>query len=184
MLDFSVTFLITIINIAILFFILRAILFKPVTKFMADRAKRIQDSIDQSEKDKSRARDLLAQYESQLKTAEADAEAILQSARENAHLEAEKIIEESRVSAETVIANARKQLETERRAAFAAFRNEAAALVIAAAGRFVERDIEAADDRRYADMLINEMSHLGGTQAFLRSESSSDSASPSRADKT
>jgi len=182
MLDFSVTFLITIVNIAILFFILRAILFKPVTKFMAERAKRIQDSIDQSEKDKNRARDLLAQYQAQLKTAEADAEAILQSARENAHLEAEKIIGESRVSAETVMVNARKQLETERRAAFAAFRNEAAALVIAAAGRLVERDVEPADDRRYADMLINEISQLGGAQAFLGSSSDSDSSS--KADKT
>ena len=167
MLDFSVTFLITVINITILFFVLRAILFKPVTKFMADREKRIQDSIEQSEKDKSQARDMLAQYQAQLKTAEADAEAIIQNARENANLEAEKIIAEGRVSAEAVMANARKQLETERRAAFAAFRSEAAALVVSAASRLVEREIESGDSRRYADMLVDEVSHPGGALALM-----------------
>ena len=158
MLDFSVTFIITLVNIAVLFFILRAILFKPVTKFMADRAKRIQDSIDQSEKDKTQARALLAQYEAQLKTAETEADAIIQTARENARLEAEKIIAESRVSAEAALANARKQLETEHRAALAVFRKEAAALVTAAAGRMVSRELRDEDNRQYADMLLEGIS--------------------------
>ena len=158
MLDFSVTFIITLVNIAILFFILRAILFKPVTKFMADRAKRIQDSIDQSEKDKTQARALLAQYEAQLKTAETEADAILKTARESAQLEAEKIIAQGRVSAEAVLANARKQLETEQRAALAVFRKEAAALVTAATGRMVGRELRSEDSRQYADMLLEGIS--------------------------
>jgi len=111
MLNFSVTFIITIINIVILFFILKAILFKPVTKFMAERAKKIQDAIEQSEKDKTQAKAMLSQYEAHLKAAESEAEAIIQAARENARLEAEKIIAEGRVSAETALANSRKQLE-------------------------------------------------------------------------
>ena len=158
MLDFSVTFIITIVNIVILFFILRAILFKPVTKFMADRAKRIQDSIDQSEKDKTQARALLAQYEAQLKTAETEADAIIKTARENAELEAEKIIAQGRVSAEAALANARKQLEMEHQAAMAVFKKEAAALVVAATGRFVERELKNEDNRQYADMLLEEIS--------------------------
>ncbi|MCL2472150.1 MAG: ATP synthase F0 subunit B [Treponema sp.] len=161
MLNFSVTFLITIINITILFFILRAVLFKPVTKFMADRSKRIQDSIEQSEKDKNQAKALLAQYEAQLKTAETEAEAIIRAARENAEAEAEKIIAESRVSAEAAMVNARKQLETEQRAALAIFRKEAATLVVAAAGRLVEREIKAEDSQHYADMLLGEIEPSG-----------------------
>jgi len=157
MLNFSVTFIITIINIVILFFILRAVLFKPVTKFMADRSKRIQESIEQSEKDKSQAKALLAQYEAQLKTAETEAEAIIRAARENAQAEAEKIIAEGRVSAQATLANARKQLETEQKAALAVFRKEAAALVMAASGRFVGRELQSEDNRRYADMLLAEI---------------------------
>jgi len=161
MLNFSVTFIITIINITILFFILRAVLFKPVTKFMADRSKRIQESIEQSEKDKSQAKALLAQYEAQLKTAEMEAEAIIRAARENAQQEAEKIIAEGRVSAEAAMANARKQLETERVASLAIFRKQAAALVMAASSRLVARELRSEDSRHYADMLLSEIEPAG-----------------------
>jgi len=161
MLDFSVTFIITIINIAILFFILRAVLFKRVTKFMADRSKRIQDSIEQSEKDKTQAKALLAQYQAQLETAEVEAETIIKAAREHARAEAEKIIAESRVSAEAALTNARKQLETEQRAALAVFRKEAAALVAAASGRLVGRELKSEDNRYCAEMLLAEIEPAG-----------------------
>ena len=158
MLDFSVTFIITIINIAILFFILRAILFKPVTKFMAERAQRVENSIEQAEKDKAQARSLLAKYEAQLKSVETEAEAILHSAREHAKEEAERIVAESRIAAETTLAMHRKQLEQEYGAALASFRKEAASLVIEAASRLVGREIKAEDSRQYADMLLEEVS--------------------------
>jgi F-type H+-transporting ATPase subunit b len=160
MLDFSVTFFITVINIAILFFVLRAILWKPVTKFMAERAERIQSSIAQSESDKARAKALLAQYEAQLKTAEAEAQAIIGKARERAEAEAEKIIAESRASAGETLENAKKQLEVERKEALAVFRKEAAALVVTAAGRLVGREIKGEDNSLYAAMLLNEASSL------------------------
>ena len=158
MLDFSVTFFITIINMVILFFILRGILWKPVTKFMADRAKRVQDSIEQAEKDKNEAQALLTRYESQLQTARAEAEAIICAAREHAQAEAEKIIAESRVSAEETLASVRRQLEMERETALVAFRKEAAVLVVAASGRLLGREIQNEDNRRYADILLEEIS--------------------------
>jgi len=158
MLDFSVTFIITIINIAILFFLLRAILWKPVTKFMADRAKRIEESLEYSEKDKAQAKVLLAQYKAQLKTAETEAMAILNSAKEDARQEAEKIIADSRITAEEILVNARKQLKTEHESAMSAFRKEAASLVVAAAGQILAREIKSEDSKVYADMLLNEVS--------------------------
>jgi len=160
MLDFSVTFFITIINITILFFILRAILWKPVTKFMAIRAERIKESIAQSEKDKLNAKALLAQYEAQLKTAETEAQAIISRAREQAEAEAEKIIAEGRASAEEAMTNAKKQLEVERKAALAIFRQEAAALVVTATGSLVGREIKSEDNKQYAALLLEEAANL------------------------
>jgi F-type H+-transporting ATPase subunit b len=158
MLDFSVTFFITIINIAFLYFILRKILFKPVTKFMADRAKRIQDSIEQSENDKTHAKALLAKYDAQLNTAHTEADSIIRKAREMAQVEAEKIITESRISAEKELEKMRRQLEMEHHAAIENFRLEAAALVVAVTGRLLEREIKTEDNRQYVEMLLDEMS--------------------------
>ena len=164
MLDFSVTFIITIINIAVLCFILKALLFKPVTKFMAERAKRVQDSIDAASRDKVEAQKLLAQYESKLKNAGAEADAIIISARKNAKAEAEKIIGEGRNQAEAAVAFGRKQLEAEKQAMHTHFQLEAAALVMAASARLVQRELSGDDNRRYAAMLLDELSAQKGKQ--------------------
>ncbi|MCL2069737.1 MAG: ATP synthase F0 subunit B [Treponema sp.] len=158
MLDFSVTFVITILNIVFLFFILRAILFKPVTKFMDERAGRIQDSLERSEADMVKAKELLAQYEAQLAKAAAEAQAIINKAREQAGIEAEKIIAQGRLSAEAVLASSRKEFEDEKKAAMAHFRKEAAALVVLATSHLLEREIKTEDSRSYAQMLVEKAS--------------------------
>jgi F-type H+-transporting ATPase subunit b len=162
MLVFSLsTFLVTIVNVGILFFVLRAVLFKPVTKFMALRSARIRDAIEQSEKDKNQARVLLEQYEARLKNAEAEAEAILRGARENAKQEAEKITAQGREQAAGLVAGARKQIEAEQEAAIAVFRKEAAGLVVAAAARLLSRELRTGDNRKYAELLLSEINSGG-----------------------
>jgi len=157
MLDFSVTFIITIINIVILFFILRAILFKPVTKFMAERAKRVQDSISQAERDKSAAKAMLLEYEEKLKQAEAEAREIIKNASEEAERQAKTIIEDGKQEAENIAAAARKQLETEHQAALSKFKFEAATLVIAASAKLASREFSGEDNHNYVNMLLDEL---------------------------
>jgi F-type H+-transporting ATPase subunit b len=158
-----VTFFFTFVNIGILFFILRAVLFKPVSKFMEDRSKKIKDTIDQAEKDKSQAKQLLEQYERQLKNAETEAEAIIRAAQENAQHESGRILAEGKAAAETLMANTRRQLEAERQAALAQFRTEAAALVVRASSRLVARDLSREDNRHYAGMLLEELAAQRGS---------------------
>jgi F-type H+-transporting ATPase subunit b len=151
------TFLITLINIGILFLILRAALFKPVTKFMEDRTRRIQDSITQSEKDKYQAKQLLRQYEDRLKAVEGEGEAIIKAARETARQETDRLIAGAKAAAELLVDNARKQAEAERKAALAAFKAEAAALVIGASSRLLKRELTAEDSRRQAALFLREI---------------------------
>jgi F-type H+-transporting ATPase subunit b len=156
MLVFSLsTFLVTILNIGILFFVLRAVLFKRVTKFMAGRSAKIRDAIEQSEKDKNQARLLLEQYETRLKDAEAEAVSIIRSARENAGQEAERIIARGRETADGLVANARKQIKAEQEAAIGAFRKEAVGLVVVASAHLLSRELQAEDTRKYAELLLS-----------------------------
>jgi F-type H+-transporting ATPase subunit b len=169
MLDFSVTFIITIINITILFLILKAVLFKPVTKFMAERAARIQNSIDLAERDKATAQGLLARYNAQLKAAGTEAETIIRSAREQAEAEAAEVLAESRAEAENIITAARARLEADRMAAMALFKAEAAALVVNAAGRLLKRNLAGAEQQRYAAEALEQA--VLDTQGMLRNSS-------------
>jgi F-type H+-transporting ATPase subunit b len=157
MLDFSVTLAITIVNLVILFFILRAILFKPVTKFMEARTGKIQDSIDQAEQDRKEAKALLLKYEDQLRSMESEAAEIIRVAREKARAEADRIAAESKAQAEQLMERTRKQLAVEQEAAMALFQSQAAALVLSAAGRLLKREITQEDSRRQAAMLLEEL---------------------------
>jgi len=163
MLDFSVTFIITIINITILFFILKAVLFKPVTKLMEDRAKRVQDTIEQAQKDKDEAMNLLAKYQDKIRNAEAEAREILKTASENAERQAQLIIAEGRQEAQDTVNSALKQIEMERQAALAKFKLEAATLVIAVSAKLASKDFSGDDSRRYANMLLDELSAQKGS---------------------
>ena len=163
MLDFSVTFIITIINITILFFILKSVLFKPVTKIMEDRAKRVQDTIEQAQKDKDEAMSLLDKYQNKLKNAEAEAREILKTASENAARQAQLIISEGRQEAQDTVNSALKQIEMERQAALAKFKLEAATLVIAVSAKLASKDFSGEDSRRYANMLMDELSAQKGS---------------------
>ena len=162
MLDFSVTFGITILNIIILTIILRAVLFKPVTKIMADRAQRVQESIDQAEKDKADSRVLLEQYQNKLKNADAEADKIVRTARESAEQEARQIVTEGKAEAQALAEAARRQIESERTAAFARFKLEAAALVMAATAKLVQRELSGDDKKQYVNMLLDELSAQKG----------------------
>lgn len=151
------TFLVTILNITVLFLVLRALLFKPVSKFMAGRTKKVEDTLAQAEKEKNQAKQLLASYEERLRQAEGEAEAIIRNARENARQEADRITAEGKAAAENMIASARGQIDAERQAALAVFKAEAAALVVAAASRLLRRDLDQEDNRRLAASLLAEI---------------------------
>jgi len=162
MLDFSVTFIITIINITILFFILKKVLFKPVTKFMAERSGRIQSTIEQAQKDKDEAMRLLDEYKDKLRKAEAEAKEIIKTANENAEHQAQLIIAEGKKEAQDTVNSALKQIEMERQAALAKFKLEAAALVIAVSAKLASKDFSSDDNRHYVNMLLDELSAKKG----------------------
>ena len=163
MLDFSVTLIITIINIVILYFILRLILFKPVTKFINKRAEGIQNSIDKAKQDREEAEKILTQYKDTLKNADSEADEIIKDAKKKARTEAERIIDGGRTAAETIISNARRQTEEDRQAMVTRFNMEAAALVMAASARLVQRELSGEDNRRYAAMLLEELAAQKGS---------------------
>jgi len=162
MLDFTVTFVITIINIAILFLILKAVLFKPITKFMADRTKRVQETIEQAQKDEEAAKKLLAEYENKLKKAESEVHEILRIAHEDAERQSQTIIADGQRSVQDMTAAALKQIEMEHQAALAKFKLEAAALIIAVSAKLAAKDFSGDDNRRYVNMLLDELSAQKG----------------------
>jgi F-type H+-transporting ATPase subunit b len=164
MFDYSsfVTFGITIFNIIFLYFVLKKILFKPLTKFMADRANRIQGGIDQANKEKALAQKMLEEYRIKLENANDEAQEIILTARKEAMAEADRIIANGKAEVDIMTAGAHKRIEAEQQAALARFGLEASALVMAAAARLLQREFIGEDSRRYTAMLLDELAAQKG----------------------
>ncbi|MDR3357043.1 MAG: ATP synthase F0 subunit B [Spirochaetaceae bacterium] len=157
MLDFSITFFFTLVNITVLFLVLRAILFKPVSKFMEGRTAKIQGEIENAAKELDEAKALRLMYENKLKNAGNEAEQIAKASCDAALKRAGEIVSDAKAQAVGIVENARKQILAERQVAFTAFRAEAAALVVAAAGRLLRRDFSGEDARADAEFVLREL---------------------------
>ena len=164
MLDFSVTFIITIINITILFLILRKILFKPVTRFITERTQQIQNSINQAERDKATSLKMLEEYQNRLKKAEEEADGIIRAAHEQAEADAERIVFQGKTEAEHIVDSARIKIETDRAAAMALFKAEAATLVLHAAGRLIGKELSGPEQLRFAAETLDRIVMDAGQQ--------------------
>ena len=75
--EFFATVIFTFINIIVLYFILKKILFKPVTKFMDNRTNKIQDALNMAEEAKQKVEELKIEYDAKLKEAKQEGQVIL-----------------------------------------------------------------------------------------------------------
>lgn len=145
-----------ILNLLLLYFILRKVLFKPVTEFMENRTQSIKNSIDDAEKQKAEAIELKRSYEEQLAHAKEDAEKIIREARAKAETEHDQIVAQARTEAEAIITRAREDIENERRQMISELRAQVAGLALAAASRVIEVNLDTEKNRVLVDKFIDE----------------------------
>ena len=82
MLDFQVsTIVFTVINLLVLYFILRKLLFGRVNAVLEQRAARVKETIDSAEASKSQAEELRAEYEDKLTDARQEAAKLVADAQ-------------------------------------------------------------------------------------------------------
>ncbi len=147
MLDFSVTFLITIVNVTFLYFVLRRVLFKPVTKFMEDRSNGILKDLDAAKRASLRAEALEAEFAEKMKSVQEESLRILQAAREKAEAERDAIIAKAKAEAAHILRSSLNDLEQERREAELVLRRQTADLSIQAASRILGENIDSDKNR-------------------------------------
>ena len=82
----------TIVNILVLFLLLKHFLFKPITEMMESRTAEIENNLKDAEDQKQKASELTAQYEEKLQGAHAEAAQIVSEARQRGQREYDAIL--------------------------------------------------------------------------------------------
>ncbi len=130
----------TLICFAITFFVLKKFAFGPIQKTIDERRDRIRAAVDEADKAREEARELLEQHRQLI------ADAQIERVKEEAEVERQRRLEETK-----------RQIEAETARSLDLIRTEVADLTLEATARVTGKVLDAEDQRRLIDEAIAEL---------------------------
>ncbi|MDR0906046.1 MAG: F0F1 ATP synthase subunit B [Oscillospiraceae bacterium] len=134
------------INVVVLFVLLRLILWRPMTKFLASRASRVQGELDDAARIKTEAEEMKTEYERNIGDLEERGREILRESQMRAGEQSKEINDVARQQAEKLLSDAKERIDAERADAVNAARHEIAQLATEMASRILRREVSLDDN--------------------------------------
>lgn len=148
----------TLLNLLVLFFVMKKFLFKPVKQMIDDRQKEIDDQYADAEKSKSDAAELKSQYETRLAEANAESDEILKEAHRKAALRSEEMLHEAQEQAAQTLRRADAQIALEKKRAMNEIKDDVTVMAVDIASAVLARDVDASE---HSDLIDSFIKNLG-----------------------
>jgi len=143
--------IISLINIAVLFLLLRLILWKHVIRFLSERANRVRSEMDDAEKHRLEAEALRTQYDEKLGNIEERGRDLMRESRHRANEEADRILMETKDKANEMMRDAENRIAIEKRQALEEAELDIAQLATDMATRILKREVSEGDNANSVD---------------------------------
>jgi F-type H+-transporting ATPase subunit b len=147
----------TLIAFAITFFVLRKFAFGPIQKTIDERRARIRAAVDEADKARNEARELLEQHRQLIAQAKGEAADILADARKVADAQIERVKDEAEAERARRLEETKRQIDAETKRSLDLIRSEVADLTLEATARVTGKVLDAEDQRRLIDDAIAEL---------------------------
>jgi F-type H+-transporting ATPase subunit b len=141
----------------VLLFIMYRTVFPSVNKALADRRANIEGKLEQAERERNEAQELLEQYRRRLREAEDETQRILEEARHNAERVRRDLLAKAEADAGRELDRARQAIRSERDQAIRQLRNEVGTLAVELATRVVGDSLDRDRQLRLVDQYIDEL---------------------------
>lgn len=151
------TIIFTIINLLVLYFILRKLLFGRVNAVLEQRAALVKEELSSAQQKNQQAQALQDEYEGKLTDAHQEAAKIVADAQNRAQRAYETKMADAAADAKRVRAEAEAQISSEREAMLRGARNEVASLALLAAAKVAQKSMSSADDQALVDAFLTEV---------------------------
>lgn len=152
----------TILTFVIVLIILRKAAWKPLLGALTAREESIRASLREAEDARAQAARLLEENKHQLAQAEEQSRRIIMEGRDMGERLKGEILEKANASTRVMIEQAREEIRREKDAALTQLRSEATDLVIAAAGKILDANLDTPKQRQLADAAIREIAGATG----------------------
>jgi len=147
--------LISLANLAILFFLIKKFLYKPVKKVIAARQAAIAKEYAEAEAARTSAETARAEYAQKLSGAQDKVDSMLEEATVNASRRGERIVADAQDKADGIIRQAQTEAEMEKKKAQATIRREITDVSAALAEKLLGREMSANDHKAMIDSFLD-----------------------------
>jgi F-type H+-transporting ATPase subunit b len=147
----------TLICFAITFFVLRKYAFGPIQRTIDERRDRIRKAVDEADRARDEARELLEQHRALLGEAKGEAAEILADARRVSDAQIERVKHEAEEERQRRLDETKRQIDAETKRSIDAIRSEVADLTLEATARVTGKVLDAEDQKRLIDEALSEL---------------------------
>jgi F-type H+-transporting ATPase subunit b len=137
--------------------VLKRYAFGPVQKVIDDRRDRIRESIEEADRAREEARNLLEEHRKLIGQAKSDAEEILAEARKIAESQRERMRNEIEEDRQRRLEETARQIDQATQQALGEIRREVASLSLIAAEKITRKSLTSADQQRLIDEALAEI---------------------------
>jgi F-type H+-transporting ATPase subunit b len=157
----------TLLVFGITMYVLSKVAFPRIQEALDKRVNQIRDSIDEAERTREEANQILQEYRARLKEAREQADDIIARARKTAETTTADAVEQGREKREELLAAARRDIEAETRRSLERIRKEVADLTVLTTEKVTRKSLDPDDQKRLVDEALAEVdfSVLGGDGA-------------------
>lgn len=156
MLRIDFNFLLTIVNLIVLFLLLRKFLIRPIMNIMEKREAMIADGLSNASLKQEQAKELKQQYEDALSGAKDESLRMIEQAKTEAKQEYERIVGDADIQAGKILKTARAAIELEREQTLREMKTEAAGLAMDAARKIVAEQCTKESSQAVYDQFLRE----------------------------
>ena len=149
----------TIVTFIALLVMLRLFAWKPLLAMLDERERTIRESLEQARASREEAEKLMAQHKEMIGKARHEMAAIIEKAQRDAEQRRADILARAHREAEEKARQFTEDLERQKRAAIREVREQAADLVVSAASRLIESEL---NDERHLRLVRGYLDDLGG----------------------
>ena len=154
MIKIDINLVFTIINLLVLYLLMKKFLFGPIIKVMDVRKAMIDQQFAGAKEQEDQAKALKEQYEGALKSAREESFQIMEQARKEAKAQSDKTVEDTQAKVSAMLAKAQEDINTERENAMRQMKDDVASLAMEAAGKIIGKNSGADQDLSLYDQFI------------------------------
>lgn len=145
---------ISLVNLLIIFLILKKFLFKPVQKVMGERRSQVDRMYSDADESRSAANEMKQEYEQRLASARQEADGMIRTATQTAQQKSDQILAEAKAQAAHAKQKAEAEIELQKQQMLRDAQGELSDLAVSIASKVVEKEVSRQEYDSFVDDFI------------------------------